>query len=222
MCKKYSMILITMLFTQENIDYNINIWGIPAAKCNYSIVDTFFYDVPSKKIKYKAETIGLYDFFYPVKNNYTIVFNTNTYDLLYYEKNSFQPNVVNEIKTRYDNGEVSYLNGDVINYNETNIFILLYLLSKNNHNILEKFPIIDREGKSFSYNLSTENNSLYSLSLNSISNSDFSVVNDTDIFTWGLFLDNTQNFIFINNEDMLVDKCIFKKGLIKLVAKREK
>ena len=67
-----------------------------------------------------------------------------------------------------------------------------------------------------------ENNSLYSLSLNSISNSDFSVVNDTDIFTWGLFLDNTQNFIFINNEDMLVDKCIFKKGLIKLVAKREK
>ena len=64
--------------------------------------------------------------------------------------------------------------------------------------------------------------SLYSLSLNSISNSDFSVVNDTDIFTWGLFLDNTQNFIFINSEDMLVDKCIFKKGLIKLVANREK
>ena len=66
------MILITMLFAQENIDYKINIWGVPAAKCNYSIIDTIFYDIPSKKIKYKAETIGLYDFFYPVKNNYTI------------------------------------------------------------------------------------------------------------------------------------------------------
>jgi len=223
MNKKFIFFYLTLLFSNNDVDYKINFWGIPAANCSYSIVDTFFHEIPSKKIQYKVETISLYDFFYPVKNNYTIIFDEKTYNLLYYEKNSFQPKVVNNIKTNFSNDIVSYSNGNIVDENETNIFILLYLLGKQNFNIIERFPIIDREGKKFSYNLeSLEKKHSYYLSLKPISKSDFSIVEDTDIFTWGLFLDNTKNYIFIDNEKNLIDQCIFKKGIIKLTATRIK
>ena len=223
MFKKYILFFLTLLFSNENIDYKINVWGIPAAKCSYSIIDTIFHDIPSKKIQYKVETISLYDFFYPVKNNYTVIFNSDTYSLLYYEKNSSQPQVINNITTNYNNGIISYINGDVVKENETNIFILLYLIGNNNFKAIDRFPIIDREGKKFSYSLTPiKENYSYSISLNPISNFDLSVVEHTDIFTWGLFLENTKNFVYINNNDKLIDKCIFKKGIIKLVATRVK
>ena len=174
-------------------------------------------------MQYKVETISFYDFFYPVKNKYTIIFDTETYNLLYYEKNSFQPKVINNIKTNFIDGRVSYSNGNIVGKNETNIFILLYLLGEQKLNIIESFPIIDREGKKFSYDLELfEKNYLYSLSLNPISKSDFSIVEDTDIFTWGLFLDNTKNHIFIDSEEKIIDQCIFKKGIVKLAATRIK
>ena len=69
-----------------------------------------------------------------MKNNYTIVFNSKTYHLLYYEKNSFQPNVVNEINTRYDNGVVSYLNGDIVllPYDKIGTDTVIYLNKSTN------------------------------------------------------------------------------------------
>ena len=223
MNKNFIFLYITLLLSNNYVNYEIDFWGIPAANCSYSIIDTVFHNIPSKKMQYKVETISFYDFFYPVKNKYTIIFDTETYNLLYYEKNSFQPKVVNNIKTNFIDGRVSYSNGNIVDKNETNIFVLLYLLGEQKFNIIESFPIIDREGKKFSYDLELfEKNYLYSLSLNPISKSDFSIVEDTDIFTWGLFLDNTKNHIFIDSEEKIIDQCIFKKGIVKLAATRIK
>jgi hypothetical protein len=212
----------SLVFNQSNIEYKISIWGIPAAKCTYSLSDTTIYDIPSLKIDYYVETTGLYNLFFPIKNNYSVIFNKKTYEILSYYKNSYQPNVENKIKTIFKDNIVSYESGIKINKEEINIFILLYLLSNNKLNIIENFPIIDREGKKYKYELKQLKNKSYAINLIQVDDTKVGIIKDTDIFTWGLFLPKTENIIYIDDELLLINKCVFKKGFIKLVAKRMK
>ena len=52
-----------------------------------------------------------------------------------------------------------------------------------------------------------------------IDNTDVGNIKNTDIFTWGLFLENTKKTIYINKMNQYIEKCKFKKGLLNLTAK---
>ena len=222
MKKIYILFLFCLLNSQENIDYKINIFGFPAAKCTYSLADTIFNDIPSIIINYEVKTVGLYDFFYPVKNKYSIIFNKYSYQVLSYYKKSIQPGVKNEIKTKFVDSMPLYDNGDYIGKDETNIFVLLYLLSNGLINEVNNFPVIDREGKKFNYQFSIINKFSYLINLNQIDKMDAGVIQDTDIFTWGLFLPKTESMIYLDEKLPLINKSIFKKGIIRMVANRIK
>ena len=72
---------------------------MPAAKCEYSLVDTVYLDIPAYKINYKVKTTGLYNLFYKVKNKYSIIFKKSNCEILSYSKLSTQPSVKNKINT---------------------------------------------------------------------------------------------------------------------------
>ena len=216
------IILLSFLFSVDNKKYKINILGMPAANCEYSLVDTIFSDIPSYKINYKVKTIGLYNLFFKVHNQYSVVFKKETFEILSYSKQSTQPRLKNKINTTYFNDKVKYDNDDNINYNETNIFVLLFMLSNNLFNKIENFPIIDREGKKYHYQLTQIVDNTYSINLTQLNNQEVGVIEHTDVFTWGLFLSETENIIILDDFLPLINKCIFKKGIIKMVAKRIK
>ena len=222
--KKYLLffILFSFSYTLEKIEYKINMLGIPAAKCIYSITDTAIYNQPALKINYKVKTIGLYNLFFKVENSYTVIFQKDSFEILSYSKNTIQPGINNQIKTNYFNNKVSYNNGVDINSDETNIFVLLYMISNNYFDEISNFPIIDREGKKYTYTLNLINDYYYSINLNQLSAKEFGVIEHTDVFTWGLFLPNTENTILIDSYSSLINKCVFKKGIFKMVAKRIK
>ena len=96
--KKYLLLIIinSFLFSEDNFKYKINILGMPAAKCEYSLVDTIYLDIPAYKINYKVKTTGLYNLFYKVKNKYSIIFKKGTYEILSYSKSSTQPSLKNK------------------------------------------------------------------------------------------------------------------------------
>ena len=160
--------------------------------------------------------------FFKIKNIYTVIFRKDSFEILSYFKNSIQPGINNKISTNYLNNKVSYKNGVDINSNETNIFVLLYMLSNNHFDEIKNFPVIDREGKKYTYKLNPINNYHYSINLNQLSSEEFGVIEHTDVFTWGLFLPKTENTILIDRYSPFINKCIFKKGIIKMVAKRIK
>ena len=60
---------------------------------------------------------------------------------------------------------VEYNNGILINNNETNIFVLLYMLSNQYLDKIKDFPIIDREGKKYYYQLNSIVDNTYSIDL---------------------------------------------------------
>ena len=216
--KKYLLLIIinSFLFSEDNFKYKINILGMPAAKCEYSLVDTVYLDIPAYKINYKVKTTGLYNLFYKVKNKYSIIFKKSNCEILSYSKLSTQPSVKNKINTTYFDNKVEYDNGIQISNNETNIFVLLYMLSNQYYEKMKNFPIIDREGKKYNAIISVIGAD-YKLTTNEIT-SKGGVIEHTDIFSWGLFLPNTEKIIKFNREDNIIESCQFQKGLLKFRA----
>jgi len=216
------LLLITFLFGQEKVEYEIDVFGLSAAKCIYSVSDTNIYNESAIMINYKVKTIGLYNIFFRVNNNYTIIFKKNTFEFLYYSKKSIQPGVNNYITTNYLDNRATYGMGRDISKNETNIFILLYLLSNNYLDDIKNYPIIDREGKKYRYSLKSMSNNSYSINLEEIDIKDLGEIEHTDIFTWGIFLPKAKNSIFIDSDLGIINKTIFKKGFLKIVAQKVK
>ena len=69
------------------------------------------------------------------------------------------------------------------------------------------------------YNFNIKNSGdMYEIKTNEIDINDQGNIIDTDIFTWGLFLSNSNKYIYKNKEDDFINRCDFTKGLIKITA----
>ena len=87
----------------------------------------------------------------------------------------------------------------------------------NQLNKLKFFKLIDREGKKYKYSINSNNN-LYQIELNALDSKDLGNIVHTDIFTWGLFLSESKKYFYKNKEESFINKCVFKKGLLKITA----
>ena len=104
-----------------------------------------------------------------------------------------------------------------------NIFSFFHYLQNelviNNKNSMN-FSL-DREGDLYTGELLLKNqiNSklLYSLSLKKDKNIN-KIQRKTDIFTWALFLDNSERLLTINKKTGILEKCVFSRGFITLNA----
>ena len=132
-----------------------------------------------------------------VRNNkYSIILNENN-RILSFIKNTSQPKVENFLKTKIINNRVVYDNHDFeILPNYYNIFSVLYIIISGD--ILPEDFIIEREG--LIYNSSIyfdENQEMYILSLKKVDGY-YPIITHTDIFTWGVFLDNADRKIIVD------------------------
>ena len=217
--KKYIIIfniIFSVILAYGEVHYNIKYLGIIVADCKISKNDTIFNEKNMEKIIFKVETKPFFNFIFPVENEYSIIIDDQN-QIFSFSKNTSQPNVKNILKTEFINDRIIYLNNNFeILSSYYNVFSMLHTIMSD-QNLPENF-IIEREGLLYNALMEYhENEFMYKLYLkkNSVNEP---IIKNTDIFTWALFMDNADRKIFINPETKLIEKCIFSKGLISIIA----
>ena len=222
--KKFSILYVlffSICFSKQDI-YNIKLYGMNVAKCYVEVRDTVIANTDCLNLKYDVHSTSFMKFFFNVVNSYETIIDKNTLNILYFKKNTVQPGINNELETIYNENFVRYQNSDYsINDGEYNIFSLLYFLTKNKNNEFLNELKIDREGKKYLCTIRNDKKDfLYSLNFKPVDVNDMGLIKHTDIFTWALFLNNTEKTIGVNPNNNTIDYCKFKKGLMNFVAKR--
>jgi hypothetical protein len=202
----------------SNLNYRIKFFGIYVADCEIDISDTTIYNIEGIKLNYKIRTKPFINNFFNVNNYYTIIIDKNKYNTLLYKKKSVQPKIINYIETEFVNNKIKYNDSNIyLNEDDFNIFSILYLIANNEKEIISSIKQIEREGKYYAFSFLNENNS-YELILNEKNNQDKGLIENTDIFLWGIFLPNTSNSVIVNDLGY-IEKCTFKRGLLTMSAK---
>ena len=135
-----SFIFSIILPESANIyKYKIKFLGIPVATCEVSYSDTIIYNIKSKKLDYNVYTNSFIDKIFKISNHYTIIIDASQYSTLYYKKSTYQPELINSIETKFNNGIINYKNSNIrISPDDKNIFTVLYLIHTNKLDIVEK------------------------------------------------------------------------------------
>ena len=215
--RKLFFIIFISFCINETEFYDINLYGIKVATCKVSIKDTTFNNTDCIKIDYNVKTSPIMKWLFNVENNYITIIDSKKYNLLYFKKKTYQPKITNYIETRIVDDLIEYPNTSYnINYKEQNIFSLLYLISHNKVNNLD-IVTLDREGKKYICTIN-KNNNIFSLLLKEKDENDFGTIENTDIFSWALFLPNTEKTVQINQFDNTIQSCRFKKGIMTFKA----
>ena len=112
-----------------------------------------------------------------------------------------------------------YKNSDIIVNNDSkNIFSILYMIHISDIESLNSVKIIEREGKYYNFSYLLDTNKVI-IELNELDPGNKGLIKHTDIFSWGLFLNDTKKTIIYNNEENYIEKCTFKKGITSISAK---
>ena len=210
------IILFSLLLSNDEYHYKIKYFGIHVANCSIENSDTLIDNKFLKKIIFNVKTKPFFDFLFPINNQYSIILNNNN-RILSFSKNTNQPKVENFLKTKTINDRVFYTDSNIeILPNYYNIFSVLYIIMSGQE--LPENIIVEREG--LIYNTSIyfdDKKALYTLKFQK-ENGYEPIINHTDIFTWAVFMENSQNKIFINPQTKVIEKCIFSKGLTSVSA----
>ena len=200
-------------------NYKIKFYGLNVANCKVIYSDTLISNMSAKKIEYKVETNSFINNFFKVDNHYTIILDKNNYSTLYYKKNTSQPKIINHVETDFSNNILTYKNSDItVNNDSKNIFSILYMIHIGDIESLNSIKIIEREGKYYNFSYLLDTNKVI-IELDELDSNNKGLIQHTDIFSWGLFLNDTKKTIIYNNKENYIEKCIFKKGITSISAK---
>ena len=209
----------------ERSEFIMTFIGMNTASVYITEKDTIFDGVNSKSIEYETRTISTAKRLFPVDNHYHTIINNEFNRILYFDKNTSQPWLKNEIIAKNKNGKVQYEGSNIeIPNNYQNIFTLLqYLNHESVENLINKIFFIDREGMRFEANFELINsNDEYEeiqLILNPIMNHiNIPIVESTDIFTWAVFKENAVRVLRISKSTGKLIYCEFSSGFVKMKA----
>jgi hypothetical protein len=203
--------------------YQVEFMGIDVAKVSMAHRDTVFANHVATVVEFSASTEAVSSFFYPIDNHYEIIHSTDTHQILSFKKITTQPGLHNELFTDlkdilpyYHDSEVSISNGTIT------IFTLFHLMAHDLLDAGEDF-IIEREGLNYKASLlklpNGSNIQKYKLNLNANSSTDkIGILEHTDIFTWGVFKENSARAIWVNTSEQRIEKCNFDLGFFNLTA----
>lgn len=205
---------------QDIFEYKIKLLGIPVANCLVEYSDTIIADINYKKLDYRVLTTPFIDRMFKIDNHYTVIINKTDYSTIYYNKKTYQPNVVNNISAELIADRLEYNNSEIsVDKNDLNIFTVLYLFDLGKINDLKKISYVEREGKYYHFKISEIKKNQFNLYLKDIDDTKNGVLKDTDIFLWGLFLDESDKKIIIDSDSSKILKCVFNRGLTTISAK---
>ena len=219
----FFIIITPIILFSKQYEYEVSILGVNCAEIYINYIDTLYNNQEAIKIEYKTKTKKAIEYFFFVENTYTSIINKYNYDVLSFSKKTKQPNITNNINTYYRNDSLLYNNNQNYNNQYYNIFSLLHFLQMNNNkDSFKSLDFLEREGKIYDMVLNKKaslNQTRYKLSLNI--NNDLSknaIIENTDIFTWGVFLPNAKREIIVNTYEKIITKCQFSIGLINVKA----
>ncbi len=219
----FFIIITPIILFSKQYEYEVSILGVNCAEIYINYIDTLYNNQEAIKIEYKTKTKKAIEYFFFVENTYTSIINKYNYDVLSFSKKTKQPNITNNINTYYRNDSLLYNNNQNYNNQYYNIFSLLHFLQMNNNkDSFKSLDFLEREGKIYDMVLNKKtslNQTKYKLSLN-INNdlSNNAIIENTDIFTWGVFLPNAKREIIVNTYEKIITKCQFSIGLINVKA----
>ena len=228
----FILILCSYLFSFKSSEYKIKYFGINAAICKSSYTDTTITlinptnldkkkTIQCIKIEYNVKSSGLFNKIYPIENSYITIIDQE-YNLIHFSKKTSQPKLTNLISTEpighdfYNKMELNYNNTTcTIPANVYNIFSLLYIIENNPQYLISKDKILlEKEGKLYHCNVLLSENT-YQLIFNELDDTE-SILKNTDIFTWGIFIDGSERYVNIESEE--ISKSTFKNKHISFTA----
>ena len=225
--KKYFIILIFNFILLNDIsEYKVSLYKIPMANVTISYQDTIFKNQESIKLQFNTETNQFASKIFKVDNYYETIIEKNTFDILSFEKITYQPGLVNKIKTINHNNNTIYIDTDtIIPKNHFNIFSLLYYLTITPFKEVKSIIQLEREG--FLYNciikkIAYDEQYEYELIFELITKNQLPIIQNTDMFTWAIFKENSDKKIIVDKNTNIIKLCEFTLGLTSLKAYLEK
>ena len=194
----------------ESLKYIISFLTIPSVELSMSnkVIDN-----NTSNIIFSAKSISLLDNFFKIDNYYSTIYNVNTFKMLEYTSNINQPNANYDFKIKWDDKdkkydylEISYERPEKTN----NIFSLLQRVRFQPIDKIDTIWIpIEHEGSLFnarylwvdSVNVKIDSviikTNHFKLDLEKEENSQKKLKEISDVFNWGITLDNSIRQIWI-------------------------
>ena len=214
------LLICSSLVGASTNNYQIKFYGVPVAEAEIARSDTTFNGRPGTVITFTAISNKLTNFIFPVDNYYRMVIDNDTYNILDFQKRTYQPNVINTLSTTRTSEAIFYTGTKIeIPSGVFNIFTLLDYISYNDYlNLINNNFILEREGILYDAILVDDSDYLL-LDINK-RNNEIGAIEFTDIFTWAVFKENGKRMIWIDKYNNYVERCVFKINGMNLEAVR--
>ncbi|MFQ6674625.1 MAG: DUF3108 domain-containing protein [Fidelibacterota bacterium] len=205
------ILALVPLLAQETDHYTVYFWKIPSAHLAMTVSPG--QDGDLKELTFTARTTDAFSYFFSVDNTYKTVFDPVTFQLVQYEKKVKQPNIEQTVNIVWNRDERSFQSGGM-KYRRPegtlNIFSLLMMGRSLEWKSLDAtWREVDHEGRPFrSRYLWIDSARVqigdekyladhYRLDLIPGDRETADVVEVTDVFTWGIALENCVRQIWI-------------------------
>ena len=199
------------LLASERLNYTVYFWKIPCAAITMSLGEGS--NINERELKFTTKTARVFSFIFEVDNSYTTVYDTQTFQMLRYEKKIKQPNIEQELSLQWDSdlGVYRYEDSHYERPSDThNLFSFLMRGRATDWEDLDtRWWKLDHEGQLFqgrflwvdSTEIDMNGESYlsdhYRFDLRRIGDSGTELLEKTDVFTWGIVLDNCVRQIWV-------------------------
>ena len=129
--KKYFILIIVQFLISNDIEtYEISLYKIPMAEVVITYENIILENQKAINLKFETQTNKFASKIFKVNNTYETIIESNNFNILSFNKTTYQPGLINQIKTTNKNNNVLYQDTDtIIPKNYFNIFSLLYYLT---------------------------------------------------------------------------------------------
>ena len=220
--KKYLIILIFQLLVSNDImKYEVSLYKIPMAEVTINYENTFFQNKKAINLTFKTHTNKFASKIFKVNNDYETIIDPNNFNILSFKKNTYQPGLSNQLHTINKGDNVIYVNTDIIiPENYFNIFSLLYYLTITPFEEVQTNIKLEREALLYDCIIKknkTESFYEYELIFDLINKQQVPIIENTDMFTWAVFKENSYKKIVVD-KNKKIKSCVFSVGLTSLRA----
>jgi len=220
--KKYLIILIFQLLVPNDImKYEVSLYKVPMAEVTINYQNTFFQNKEAINLTFKTHTNKFASKIFKVNNDYETIIDPNNFNILSFRKNTYQPGLSNQLHTINKGDNVVYVNTDIIiPKNYFNIFSLLYYLTITPFEKVQTNIKLERESLLYDCIIKknkTESFYEYELIFDLINKQQVPIIENTDMFTWAVFKENSYKKIIVG-KNKKIKSCVFSVGLTSLRA----
>ncbi len=206
------MLVITgSIHGEEICHYTVSIWSIPIVEITMTRSDTDEDNI--RELEFRTKTILILSLFFPVDNQYKTIYDISTFQMLQYEKKVDQKNVSQTLNISWEEKDSLY-HSDKTKYKRTPDFHNIFSLMMRGRNsdwesIDTKWWNVDQEGFPYrvrylwidSVSVDINGKSIladhYRIDLVPAEEEPTQLVDITDVFTWGIALEECIRQIWI-------------------------